>query len=134
MSDALPGDIASRLRFDSAGLIPAVIVEADGGEVLMVGYMDAVALARTLGTGRVWFYSRSRREYWRKGDTSGHVQLVRRVRIDCDGDCLLVEAAQVGSACHTGARSCFDAGGDLPVGSLIDRWPAEDDHENAEES
>lgn len=101
------------LKLDRDGLLPAVIQDITSREVLMVGYMNAEALNRTLTEGRVTFWSRSRQEYWRKGDTSGNVQYVRRVRIDCDGDCLLVEVDQVGPACHTGAVSCFDAGGDL---------------------
>ena len=120
VQDELPADIASRLKFDAAGLIAAVITDAEHGDVLMVGYMNDVAVARTLTSGRVWFWSRSRQEYWRKGDTSGHIQLVRRVRLDCDGDCLLVDAIQVGAACHTGTRNCFEAGGDLPVSGLIE--------------
>ena len=120
MKDELPVGLRERLKFDSAGLIAAVIQDAKNGDVLMVGYMNDVALARTLSSGRVWFWSRSRQEYWRKGDTSGHVQLVRRVQLDCDGDCVLVRAEQVGAACHTGTRSCFDAGGDLvAVNDLI---------------
>ena len=79
----------------------------------MVGWMDDEALRRTLTEGRVTFWSRSRREYWRKGDPSGHAQYVRAVHLDCDGDALLVEVDQVGAACHTGERSCFLAGGDL---------------------
>jgi phosphoribosyl-AMP cyclohydrolase len=78
-------------------------------EVLMVGWMDDEALHRTLTTGRATYWSRSRAEYWRKGDTSGNVQHVREVRLDCDGDALLVVVDQVGPACHTGAHSCFDA-------------------------
>ncbi|AWE42355.1 MULTISPECIES: phosphoribosyl-AMP cyclohydrolase [unclassified Actinobaculum] len=120
MEDVLPSRIASRVRFDAAGLLPAVIRDATGHDVLMVGYMNEVALARTLTSGRVWFWSRSRQEYWRKGDTSGHIQLVRRVQLDCDGDCVLVDVIQVGAACHTGTRSCFDAGGDLPITGLIE--------------
>lgn len=76
----------------------------------MVGWMDDEALQRTLSTGRVTFWSRSRGEYWRKGDTSGHAQYVKSVALDCDGDALLVQVDQVGAACHTGDRSCFDAG------------------------
>ena len=91
----------------------AVVQQHDTREVLMVGWMDDEALARTLTEGRVTFWSRSRQEYWRKGDTSGHYQLVKAVSLDCDGDALLVEVDQVGAACHTGARSCFTAGGDL---------------------
>ncbi|AYD89850.1 phosphoribosyl-AMP cyclohydrolase [Actinomyces lilanjuaniae] len=106
-------DIASRLRRDPAGLVCAVVQQHDTGEVLMVGWMDDEALDRTLRQGRVTFWSRSRQEYWRKGDTSGHVQYVRSVALDCDGDALLVTVDQVGAACHTGRRSCFMAGGDL---------------------
>ena len=120
MKDELPVGLRERLKFDSAGLIAAVIQDAKNGDVLMVGYMNDVALARTLSSGRVWFWSRSRQESWRKGDPSGHVQLVRRVQLDCDGDCVLVRAEQVGAACHTGTRTCFDAGGDLvAVNDLI---------------
>ena len=115
---AIPGldpAIADRLKRDAAGLVAAVVQQHDTREVLMVGWMDDEALHRTLTSGRVTFWSRSRQEYWRKGDTSGHVQWVKAVSLDCDGDALLVEVAQVGPACHTGARSCFDAGGPLPV-------------------
>ena len=80
----------------------------------MLGWMDDEALHRTLTEGRVSFWSRSRQEYWRKGDTSGHVQFVRSVALDCDGDALLVRVEQVGAACHTGARTCFDADVLLP--------------------
>ncbi|HEY3437062.1 MAG TPA: phosphoribosyl-AMP cyclohydrolase [Actinotalea sp.] len=105
--------IASRLRRDAAGLVCAVVQQHDSGDVLMVGWMDDEALHRTLTSGRVTFWSRSRQEYWRKGDTSGNVQHVRSVSLDCDGDALLVRVDQVGAACHTGARTCFEAGGDL---------------------
>ena len=129
--DILPQEIAARLKRDGNGLIAAVIQDVSSGDVLMVGYMDDTALARTLTSGRVWFGSRSRGEYWRKGDTSGHVQYVRRVRIDCDGDCVLVEVEQVGAACHTGERTCFITGGDLPVSGLIfpEDTSGEDDSE-----
>jgi len=100
--------IAARLKRDAAGLVPAVVQQHDTKEVLMVGWMDDEALHRTLTTGRTTFYSRSRREYWVKGETSGHRQWVREVRLDCDGDTLLVLVEQEGPACHTGARSCFD--------------------------
>ena len=96
------------LHFDAAGLIPAVVQDDQDGTVLMVAWMDAEAVRRTLTSGRVTFWSRSRRELWRKGDTSGHVQYVHSVALDCDGDALLVRVDQVGPACHTGARSCFD--------------------------
>lgn len=98
-----------RVAFDDDGLVAAIIQQWDSGEVLMLGWMDAEALRRTLTEGRVTFWSRSRREYWRKGDTSGHIQLVKSARLDCDGDAILVAVEQVGAACHTGTRTCFDA-------------------------
>lgn len=101
--------ILARTRFGADGLLPAIIQQHDTREVLMLGYMDAEALRRTLTEGRVTFWSRSRQEYWRKGDTSGHAQFVRQARLDCDGDTLLVEVEQIGAACHTGDRTCFDA-------------------------
>jgi phosphoribosyl-AMP cyclohydrolase len=105
---ALDPQVAARLKRDAAGLVCAVVQQHDTREVLMVGWMDDEALHRTLTTGRTWFFSRSRNEYWRKGDTSGNVQWVRSVALDCDGDALLVEVDQVGAACHTGERTCFD--------------------------
>lgn len=105
--------VADRLKRDEHGLVAAIVQQHDSGEVLMLGWMDDEALHRTLTTGRVTFWSRSREEYWRKGDTSGHVQHVRSVALDCDGDALLVRVDQVGAACHTGTRTCFEAGGDL---------------------
>jgi len=90
------------------GLVPAIVQDATDGTVLTVAYMDAEALRRTLASGRSWFYSRSRKEYWQKGETSGDRQYVREVRIDCDGDALVVLVDQHGrGACHTGERSCF---------------------------
>ncbi|WP_185992256.1 phosphoribosyl-AMP cyclohydrolase [Janibacter cremeus] len=109
-SSPLPADVAARLRRDSAGLVAAIVQQHDTGEVLMLGWMDDEALRRTLTSGRVTFWSRSRQEYWRKGDTSGHTQHVRSVALDCDGDALLVGVDQIGAACHTGERTCFDAG------------------------
>jgi phosphoribosyl-AMP cyclohydrolase len=101
-------DVLDRVRFDDKGLLPAIIQEESTKQVLMLGYMDAEALRRTLTSGRVTFWSRSRQEYWRKGDTSGNVQHVRGAALDCDGDTLLVTVHQVGPACHTGAHACFD--------------------------
>ena len=101
--------IASRLKRDPAGLVAAGVQQHDTGEVLMLGWMDDEALRRTLTSGRVTYWSRSRGEYWRKGDTSGHVQKVRSVALDCDGDAVLVRVEQTGAACHTGDRTCFDA-------------------------
>jgi len=96
------------VSFAADGLVPAVVQDATDGAVLMLGYMDREALRRTLGTGRTWFWSRSRREYWCKGETSGDRQWVRAVHYDCDGDALLVVVDQDGQgACHTGERSCF---------------------------
>ncbi|HET6969238.1 MAG TPA: phosphoribosyl-AMP cyclohydrolase [Ornithinibacter sp.] len=101
--------VAARLKRDATGLVAAVVQQHDTGEVLMLGWMDDEALRRTLTEGRVTYWSRSRQEYWRKGDTSGHVQHVRAVALDCDGDTLLVRVDQEGAACHTGDRTCFDA-------------------------
>ena len=100
-------DITS-LKFDATGLIPAIIQDSSNQEVLMLGYMNAEAVRRTLEEGRVTFWSRSRQEYWRKGDTSGHAQFVRSVHHDCDADTLLIGVEQIGAACHTGSRTCFE--------------------------
>jgi len=110
MSELSTSNIAhavAGLKFDAAGLLPAVVQDHQDGAVLMVAWMDAEAVRRTLTSGRTWFWSRSRRQLWRKGDTSGHVQHVRSVTADCDGDTLLVRVEQVGPACHVGTRSCF---------------------------
>lgn len=107
---ALDPVIAARLKRDEYGLFPAVAQQYDTGEVLMVGWMNDEALQRTLTSGRATYFSRSRQAYWQKGDTSGNVQLVKEVRLDCDGDTVLVMVDQVGPACHTGARTCFDDG------------------------
>lgn len=96
------------LVFGPDGLLPAIIQDAENAEVLMLAWMDREAVLRTLATGRVTFWSRSRQEYWRKGDTSGHRQYVRSVAMDCDGDTILVRVVQIGAACHTGSRSCFE--------------------------
>ena len=104
-TDELDPRIAARLKRDARGLVAAVIQQYDTHEVLMVGYMNDEALRRTLTTGRVTFWSRSRQEYWRKGDTSGHVQYVKSLTLDCDGDAILVQVDQVGAACHTGKQS-----------------------------
>ncbi len=104
----LDPEVAALLKRDAAGLVAAVVQQHDTGQVLMVGWMNDDALVRTLTTGRVTFWSRSRQELWRKGDTSGHIQWVKSVALDCDGDALLVRVDQVGPACHTGADSCFD--------------------------
>ena len=99
--------IASALKRDRDGLVPAIAQQYDTGEGLMMAWMDDEALRRTLTTGRATYWSRSRREYWVKGETSGHAQRVVSVALDCDGDTLLVRVDQTGAACHTGARTCF---------------------------
>lgn len=95
------------LVFTAEGLIPAIVQDDTSGEVLMLAWMNEEALHRTLNEGRVTFWSRSRGELWRKGDTSGHRQYVRSVAQDCDGDTLLIRVEQIGAACHTGTPSCF---------------------------
>ncbi len=95
------------LAFNDAGLIPAIAQDATTGEVLMLAWMNADAVAQTLATGRVTYWSRSRRELWVKGATSGNTQALVEMRVDCDADCLLVRLNQTGPACHTGAQSCF---------------------------
>lgn len=104
----LDAGVAARLRRSPDGLVPAVAQQYDSGEVLMLAWMDDEALHRTLTTGRATYWSRSRREYWVKGSTSGHAQVVHSVALDCDGDTILVRVDQTGGACHTGARTCFD--------------------------
>ena len=111
-------DEIDAVRFDEGGLVPAVVQDVADGTVLMLGYMDREALVRTLTTGRSWFWSRSRQDYWCKGETSGDRQWVRDVRYDCDADAVLVVVEQEGrGACHTGNRSCFyrSFGGPAPA-------------------
>jgi phosphoribosyl-AMP cyclohydrolase len=107
--------VADRLKRDRDGLVAAVVREQSTGDVLMLGWMDDEALHRTLTTGRATYWSRSRQEYWVKGDTSGHFQYVKSVALDCDGDALLVTVEQVGAACHNGTHTCFTD--ELPVKS-----------------
>ena len=95
------------LKYDERGLIPAIAQDAATGEVLMMAWMNAEAVARTLATGRVTYWSRSRQAFWIKGESSGHVQRLVEMRLDCDRDCLLVQVEQTGPACHTNRRSCF---------------------------
>ena len=95
------------LTYDAAGLIPAIAQDAENGDVLMMAWMNAEAVARTLETGRVTYWSRSRQAFWIKGETSGHVQELVELRVDCDRDCLLLRIRQTGPACHTNRRSCF---------------------------
>lgn len=102
----MPFDPAS-LKFDPAGLVPCIAQDAATGEVLMMAWMSEASLRRTLETGRMVYWSRSRQAFWAKGESSGHVQTLVEMRVDCDGDCLLAQVAQVGPACHTNRRSCF---------------------------
>lgn len=95
------------LKFDDKGLIPAIVQDAESGEVLMLAYMNRESLAKTLETGETWFYSRSRGRLWHKGETSGSTQTVKEILYDCDNDTLLVKVVQVGAACHTGEKTCF---------------------------
>jgi phosphoribosyl-AMP cyclohydrolase len=97
----------STLKYNEAGLIPAIAQDAESGEVLMMAWMNADAVSQTLKTGRVTYWSRSRQSFWIKGETSGHIQELVEFRIDCDRDCLLVVVNQTGAACHTGRRNCF---------------------------
>ena len=101
-------------KFDAAGLVTCVTTDAASGDVLMVAHMNAEALAKTISTGEAWYYSRSRRALWRKGETSGHNQRVVEMRIDCDQDAVWLKVEQVAGACHTGRRSCFYRG--VPLG------------------
>ncbi|MEV6339115.1 phosphoribosyl-AMP cyclohydrolase [Nocardia vinacea] len=101
--------IAARLKRNDAGLVAAVAQERGTGDVLMVAWMDDEALARTLETRKATYYSRSRQQYWVKGETSGHTQYVHEVRLDCDGDTILLVVDQEGAACHTGTHTCFDS-------------------------
>ncbi|WP_197374584.1 phosphoribosyl-AMP cyclohydrolase [Mycolicibacterium baixiangningiae] len=106
---SLDPELASRLKHDADGLFAAVAQERGTGQVLMVAWMDDIALDRTLRTRRATYWSRSRGEHWVKGETSGHTQYVHSVRLDCDGDTVLLEVDQTGAACHTGEHTCFDA-------------------------
>jgi phosphoribosyl-ATP pyrophosphohydrolase/phosphoribosyl-AMP cyclohydrolase len=117
--------VVSSVKFGNDSLVPAVIQDVAGGQVLMVAYMNRESLTRSLLSGRTWFYSRSRQTLWLKGETSGHYQYIREVRLDCDSDTLLIKVEQVGSACHEGTRSCFSR--------LIGEAAAEDHSQMVEE-
>lgn len=104
-----PADLLARVRFNDDGLVPAIAQQWDSGEVLMLAWMSRESLERTLTTGDATYYSRSRGQLWVKGETSGHRQRVRGVRLDCDGDTILLTVDQTDAACHTGDRTCFDA-------------------------
>jgi len=100
-------DFVASVKFDADGLVPAIAQQHDSGEVLMMAWMNANSIKETLETGRVCYWSRSRQSLWRKGESSGQVQVLKDVQIDCDGDTLLLQVDQTGVACHTGRRSCF---------------------------
>ncbi len=103
-------ELIARVRFNDQGLVPAIAQQWDSGEVLMMAWMNKDALELTLETGKATYFSRSRSKLWVKGETSGNFQAIRELKLDCDGDTILLEVDQLGEACHTGARSCFDAG------------------------
>lgn len=102
-----PAPVLAAITFDAAGLVPAIAQQHDTGEVLMMAWMNAEAVAETLATGRVCYWSRSRKGLWRKGESSGQMQMLKSFLVDCDGDTLLLKVDQQGVACHTGHRSCF---------------------------
>ena len=122
---ALPADLDSAIAFDDNGLVPAIAQQHDSGELLMMAWMNRAALAETLATGRVCYWSRSRGRLWRKGESSGQSQRLVELRIDCDGDTLLLKVDQTGVACHTGRRSCFYRA--LRNGRLEELMPVERD-------
>lgn len=116
IEDALSGeDFLAAINFDADGLVPTIVQDSASGQVLMMAWMNSESLRRTLAIGETVFWSRSRQEYWHKGATSGNVQRVREMRVDCDGDTLLVQVEPAGPACHTGAVSCFFRAVELPV-------------------
>lgn len=96
-----------KLKWNSDGLIPAIVQDAQTGRVLMMAWMNRASLEKTVETNRTWFWSRSRQKFWMKGESSGHVQVVKDIAFDCDGDTLLIQVEQTGAACHEGYRSCF---------------------------
>ena len=112
--------LIEQLKFDDNGLIPAITQDAASGEVLMMAWMNAEAVAQTLASGKVHYYSRSRQKQWMKGESSGHLQLVKEIRFDCDNDCLLIKIEQQGAACHTGARPSGGHGKTLFIGKTHD--------------
>ncbi len=105
--DITPAAVLDAIAFDPEGLVPAIAQQHDTGEVLMLAWMNRAAIAETLATGRICYWSRSRRQLWRKGERSGQMQYLKELRLDCDGDALLLLVDQHGVACHTGRRSCF---------------------------
>ncbi len=113
-------DVLDQIKWNEAGLVPAVVQDAENGEVLMMAWMNRESLSQTVATGRATYWSRSRHSFWVKGETSGHTQTVKKIAVDCDMDTLLLTVEQVGAACHEGYRSCFYrdlVGGELTINS-----------------
>ena len=103
-------ELLSEIKYDAGGLVPAIVQDAETNQVLMLAYMNSESLRLTIESGETWFWSRSRQELWHKGSTSGNIQKVVEIKVDCDGDALLVSVHPAGPACHTGERSCFSGG------------------------
>ena len=125
---ALEPALLDEIKFDPDGLVPAIAQQFDTGEVLMMAWMNADSIAETLRSGRVCYWSRSRQRLWRKGETSGQVQALKELRLDCDGDTILLQVEQTGVACHTGRRNCFYRavrGGELATIAEVEAEPAE---------
>ena len=126
MNDA--AKLLDEIKFDAGGLVPAIAQQFDTGEVLMMAWMNADSIAETLRSGRVCYWSRTRQRLWRKGETSGQVQTLKELRLDCDGDTILLQVEQTGVACHTGRRNCFYRavrGGDLVTIAEVEAEPAD---------
>ena len=120
--------LLDEIKFDAGGLVPAIAQQFDTGEVLMMAWMNADSIAETLRSGRVCYWSRSRQRLWRKGETSGQVQALKELRLDCDGDTILLQVEQTGVACHTGRRNCFFRavrGGELVTIADVEAEPGE---------
>jgi phosphoribosyl-AMP cyclohydrolase len=113
----------AQLKFNADGLIPAIIQEQSTGRVLMMAWMNRASIEKTLETGKTWFWSRSRQKYWMKGESSGHVQVVKDVAFDCDGDTLLIQVEQTGAACHEGFQSCFFRSVSAADGTICETEP-----------
>jgi phosphoribosyl-AMP cyclohydrolase len=107
MSSPSAPSFLAQLKFNADGLLPAIIQEQSTGRVLMMAWMNRASIEKTIETGKTWFWSRSRQKYWMKGESSGHVQVVKDVAFDCDGDTILIQVEQTGAACHEGFKSCF---------------------------
>ena len=118
LTDSVIMSFYEKLKFDANGLIPAIVQEQGTGRVLMMAWMNRASLEKTVETGKTHFWSRSRQKFWMKGESSGHVQVVKDIAFDCDGDTLLVQVEQTGAACHEGYKSCFYRSADRKDGSF----------------